>query len=691
MSAPDEVANLLQSLQTLKAPGVTKTKIEAITALCIANIKSESALVHKIASHFQRTLPTHKLGVLYVVDSVTRQWIEKARLSGQALGAAAPEGTFASGVHKMTELLPVLMNELLQVAPDNQKEKISKLIDIWERGSTFPRPMLAGFKEKLASSSSRKRFLKRVDSMSVPNESPTVLPQTSTPVPANNPVGYQQTAPAAAPQQTPAAQPAKQLSAVELLAALVPQSQQSIPQAPQPTQPPVPQASNYGRQQPQPSYPGAVNGSNGFAPPSQGISYSGPAPAQPAAQSTAGAAPPNGNAHPDPAQLLKLLQGLAAANLPPEQIAQILSSMGVTQLPNLAPPTPAAQYPPSAPQGPADYSRPDTNGSQYPRDPRAPDRPDYREPRGRSRSPDYQRRSPLARRDSPTYGVYDPNTVGREGPGHGYDRRDRGPPRRGGGDYRQRSPMGSGRDRQPTPQAAPPRAPGQKFMDWDRSIPRNHIKVLSRTLFVGGVTGNEGEIHRIFSRFGTVQSVIVNSERRHAFVKMANRQDALNAKSGMDRETDPEVLHKARSTRWGVGFGPRECNDYNSGVSIIPLDALTDADRKWMLTAEFGGSGGRPIESGMVVEEPDIEIGAGVSSKAISRRVVADPGAPRRGPPPRDQGPRDQGPGPRPRYGDRPSRPTPPRRASPAPRPEANTVGVPPQIPQFGFQMPGFR
>jgi hypothetical protein len=34
-----------------------------------------------------------------------------------------------------------------------------------------------------------------------------------------------------------------------------------------------------------------------------------------------------------------------------------------------------------------------------------------------------------------------------------------------------------------------------------------------------------------------------------------------------------------------------------------------------MLTAEFGGSGGKPIESGLVVEEPDIEIGAGVSSK----------------------------------------------------------------------------
>ena len=68
-------------------------------------------------------------------------------------------------------------------------------------------------------------------------------------------------------------------------------------------------------------------------------------------------------------------------------------------------------------------------------------------------------------------------------------------------------------------------------------------------------------------------------------------------------------------TRWGVGFGPRDCSDYQTGVSIIPIERLTEADRKWMLTAEYGGTGGRTIESGMVVEEPDIEIGAGVSSK----------------------------------------------------------------------------
>lgn len=80
-----------------------------------------------------------------------------------------------------------------------------------------------------------------------------------------------------------------------------------------------------------------------------------------------------------------------------------------------------------------------------------------------------------------------------------------------------------------------------------------------------------------------------------------------------------------------MGFGPRDCSDYQTGISVIPINKLTEADRKWMLTAEYGGSGGRPIETGLVVEEPDIEIGAGVSSKAISRRMQTDRGG-RNGP-----------------------------------------------------------
>jgi protein NRD1 len=108
----------------------------------------------------------------------------------------------------------------------------------------------------------------------------------------------------------------------------------------------------------------------------------------------------------------------------------------------------------------------------------------------------------------------------------------------------------------------------------------------------------------------------------------------------------------------------------------------------------------------MVLEEPDIEIGAGVSSKgrlslfasqastnirtAISRRVATD--APRGGA--RGgfnggggRGTFDHGP----KYRKVDNRPPPPahdpRHISPRPEP---MIAVPPAVPGFGFQLPGF-
>lgn len=84
-------------------------------------MQSESVLIQKIYTHFKRAPGTHKLGVLYVVDSVTRQWVEAARKAGQAPGTAAPDGTFAAGVNRVTELLPVLMTDIINNAPEDQK------------------------------------------------------------------------------------------------------------------------------------------------------------------------------------------------------------------------------------------------------------------------------------------------------------------------------------------------------------------------------------------------------------------------------------------------------------------------------------------------------------------------------------------------------------------------------------------
>lgn len=361
---------------------------------------------------------------------------------------------------------------------------------------------------------------------------------------------------------------------------------------------------------------------------------------------------------------LAILQQLKAMNVPQEQWATLLPFM----MSQAMPPQPGAaaampmpntqgQFPPMQYGGvQADQSR---DGYETIRSPGGRER-------RRSRSPGYGRRdeSPPRRRDSPTYGRYgeEQRDAGRRG----------GRERERGGRNRNRSPDRFRRSPSPRRQASAPTGSGNDT-DWgyiprnmsiDPTLPKDSIRVYSRTLFVGGVTCSEDELRRIFSAHGRVQTCIVNIDKRHAFVKMLTREEAIRAKEAMEHyRTDSMQLR----TRWGVGYGPRDCSDYGTGVSVIPIGRLTDADRKWMLSAPYGGSGGEEIKGGLTVEEPDIEIGAGVSSKAISRRMQTDRSGQHGPRSSRDQG--GQGGGRR-RGGDEDN---------------PNNMPVAPQVPNYGF------
>ncbi|KAI9367270.1 hypothetical protein BJX61DRAFT_529329 [Aspergillus egyptiacus] len=696
-SAVAELDNYLQSMLALKAPGVSGSKINSITSLCTANVQNESVLIQKIYTHFKKAPGTHKLGVLYVVDSVTRQWVDAARKAGQPAGSAAPDGTFAAGVNRVTELLPVLMTDIINNAPEDQKEKIKKLVDIWERGYTFPAPMLASFKQKLNAPAS--------------NNIESTTPEGS---PAPNHLGLggsqqqQQQQPANGAASAASTQQAPDTSSI--LKALADMAKQSTaaPAAPAPAAPvnplsalgqqgvvPQPVSSSVDQALQSQSGQAGVNPYAAMVNPFASLGNLAPNPAlvQPQSQShtpnplaaaqnplasllpqaaTGPAQPPS--ITPDALQQqLQLLQMLAAQGIPQEQWAtalQILSlSNPATGMPNLNPnQTPGFNLPGQTAS--AWGGRPDSQSRDFERD-RERDRDYMRSPPGgyrrRSRSPGWDRRrdvSPPRRRDSPVYGEYHGDSPGRRGAD---------PRGRRGNDYRQRSPPGR-RRRSPSPPRKDPTLPppGPKFIEWDYSIGQGNIKVLSRTLFVGGVTSSEAHLRSLFGKYGIVQTCIVNIDKRHAFIKMISRQDAINAREGMESYKSGDMQLR---TRWGVGFGPRDCSDYQTGISVIPIERLTEADRKWMLTAEYGGTGGRPIESGMVVEEPDIEIGAGVSSKAISRRIATDTGG-KRGP-----------------VSTRVSNDRPPRRDRDGPPmgdpSNVNNIGVPPAVPGFGFSFPG--
>lgn len=54
---------------------------------------------------------------------------------------------------------------------------------------------------------------------------------------------------------------------------------------------------------------------------------------------------------------------------------------------------------------------------------------------------------------------------------------------------------------------------------------------------------SDDELRATFTTFGRVQTCIVNVDKRHAFVKMVTRNEAVSAKEGMEhyRSTDMQL------------------------------------------------------------------------------------------------------------------------------------------------------
>lgn len=455
-------------------------------------------------------------------------------------------------------------------------------MDIWEKAQTFPLATVESFREKLNASQ---------QASTTPPGSP----------PKTNPLAT------AAPASTMAT-PSAATNILETLANIAKQSNVAKPPMPVAANQAAPAAA-YQTSGPPAGFPTGGMPPMPPMPPMpfmpQGVNAQAPPPfpfmPPPVQQQPNGQVP----AAMDPTAVLQML---ATAGLPADQLAAVVAQLTASN--GVAPPA-APQYPPQnggfpafpAVTGPppasgwtAQHHASDSKDRGYPG-------PDGRSGRSRSRSPSGRWRDGRSGRDDRPFGEY-----GRRA----------SPTRGGGGDrYRQRSPVGRRDSGQQQPN-------GRRLIQHDHSLPHGTIKVFSRTLFVGGVAESEAELREIFGRFGEVQTCITNKDKRHAFVKMYTRDDAVKAKNGMESRTRNHEAHLR--TRWGVGFGPRDCSDYQQGVSVIPIARLTEADRKWLLTAPYGGTGGQPIDAGLVVEEPDIEIGAGVSSKAISKRVPTDGG-----------------------------------------------------------------
>ncbi|ODQ66111.1 hypothetical protein NADFUDRAFT_51379 [Nadsonia fulvescens var. elongata DSM 6958] len=485
----------LEALLALKPPGVSGNKLGVIRDIATKNIELESVFIQKLYTHFKKTPTSHKLGAVYTVDIIARRWQEEANKAEQPISSAAEDGTFGSGLFKISNMIESLMDNAMYPAPaDDIKEKMRKVLDIWEKAGTFPSETL----ERI-----RSKYFKKDATTTPPGSPPSHVINDFRQWTSSEPVVPKPSAPAT--------------DAASILQALASISNNKRDSAPPATKTSMPLPSLL----PQNS---ALTGLSGQ------------------------------NMNTDPNTLLQILSKVSQ---PSSQAHNTQTNFSINSA--------------------WDSSVPPSREYQDRRDPRNPN--DYRDPRA-----------------------------------SGHRSRSRSPPRNSyqSNNYRERSR---------SPPSSTGRLNGEHKVTADNTLPPGTLKVLSRTLFIGGVPNdmNEEGLKHAISPYARTQSIILNHHKRHAFVKIMSREEAVTAKNYFDQmNVQGSITLRAR---WGVGFGPRDCCDYSSGSSIIPISRLTIADQKWLVNSSNGGTGGAPITDGLVVEEPDIEIGSGVSSKAISKRM----------------------------------------------------------------------
>ncbi|TPX76154.1 hypothetical protein CcCBS67573_g02566 [Chytriomyces confervae] len=145
----------------------------------------------------------------------------------------------------------------------------------------------------------------------------------------------------------------------------------------------------------------------------------------------------------------------------------------------------------------------------------------------------------------------------------------------------------------------------QPFQDPTAGGNANVLRILSRTLFVGGLRPETSveTLRAAFIQHANVRvaGANINPNKLTGFVKTYTREEAVQAREIMNQVPVDGTLLRVS---WGCGFGPKEHFKYETGETAFPVNEMSEADKKAIGQARYGG--GRPIQGGLIIEEPDI-------------------------------------------------------------------------------------
>lgn len=476
----------LESFKDLKS-GISGSRIKKLTTYALEHVEGGEILVNLIINYSKTCQDSHKLGSLYIIDSIGRAYLDEKRQRDEYIKPDAKKGTFAYALYVLGEAIDDLVIEAVSKSNEDHKDKIRVLVDIWDRSGLFQKGVLNAIRSKCFAMEANDKY---------EIHSATSTDSTSFSLPMDPKERF-----------------------IEISRDLKPLN--VMPQ-------------------------------------------------------------------------VDLPDNLTSSDLSKQQVAlfQLLTSLQQekyifqTQAPQ------SSFQPVHVQEREQEQEQASHVITEYgSRRDREKERDRYPSNRNRSRSP--QQRNNRENRHSTEYGNHSNSSLISNN--HHL--------------YPDEMNVPSCRHYRPKP------------VSFDPNLAAESVKVFSRTIFIGGVPPNmkEWDLASILRPFAEVQSVILNNPRKHAFVKVYSRQEAENVLLNFNKNGASPLR-----TRWGVGFGPRDCCDYQYGFSVIPMHRLTDADKKWCVQAQWGGTNGEPLVPGIVFEEPDIIVGEGVSSKAISQKMPTD-------------------------------------------------------------------
>ena len=126
----------LESFRELKS-GISGSRIKKLTTYALEHVEDEETLISLVIDYSKTCAPTHKLGSLYIIDSIGRAYLDEARANDDYVKPTARTGTCAHAIYTLGESIQDLLTGAIGKSNEDHREKIRTLIDIWDRAGLF--------------------------------------------------------------------------------------------------------------------------------------------------------------------------------------------------------------------------------------------------------------------------------------------------------------------------------------------------------------------------------------------------------------------------------------------------------------------------------------------------------------------------------------------------------------------------